>query len=243
MTKTPDLRKQIEQNRIAISNCLSGSGTVKRLHNINWLRHQISYEEPRMLFHVPAKNQAPLLDYNCMRNIADTYDFIVDDTNLATKIDPRTICDIHAKLCHNTNIGGGTLRTTGKILEIYVNGERMHAPDQYLIPYSLNDITYKLSIPDSSPLTKAFALHYDLIALQPFDDYNKRTARMVMNWWLVQNGYRPIAFNYSSDKHAYRDAITQCANGNTKAYQAYMYSCMLRTQNDILKILKKSRIM
>ncbi|MDE6478160.1 MAG: Fic family protein, partial [Alphaproteobacteria bacterium] len=241
--KTPDLRKQIEHNREIISQKLTGSGTVKRLHNINWLRHQISYEEPRTLFHVPAKSQAPLLDYNCMKNIGDAYDFIVDESHTDIVIDANAVRQIHAMLCANTNIDGGALRTTGKILEIQVNGQRMHAPDTCMVPYLLGETTYKMLNDKHSPITRAFNIHYDLIALQPFDDFNKRTARMIMNWVLVQNGYRPITFNYPSDKRDYRTAIAECANGNTKAYNAYMYSCMLRTQHDIIKILKKARIL
>ena len=39
MTKTPKFKKQIEENRKTISKMLSGADTVKRLNNLNWIRH------------------------------------------------------------------------------------------------------------------------------------------------------------------------------------------------------------
>lgn len=240
MTKTPKTKIEIEQNRQIITKMLSGAGTHKRLNNVNWLRHEIAYVEPRTLFYIPNKEQTPYIDYNNMKNIGDAYDYIIDNPNQI--IDATEICRIHSMLCANTHIQGGIFRSTPKILEITVNGKRMHAPDAYEIPSQMNEIIYKMNnTPDI--LTRAFNIHYDLIALQPFDDFNKRTSRLVMNWVLVQGGYRPIVFNQRSDKQRYKEAISQCANGNYRAYAHYMSACLLRTQKEIIKLLKKSRIL
>lgn len=240
MTKTPKTKVQIEENRQIITKMLSGANTHKRLNNVNWLRHEIAYVEPRTLFYVPNKEQVPYLDYNSMKNIGEAYDYIID--NPGRIIDATEICRIHSMLCANTHIQGGVFRNTSKVLEIYVNGQRMHTPDAMQIPSLLNEITFKLNdTPDA--LTRAFNIHYELIALQPFDDFNKRTARLIMNWALVQAGYRPIVFNQPSDKQKYKEAITQYANDNYRAYASYMSSCLLRTQKEIIKLLKKSRIL
>ena len=111
------------------------------------------------------------------------------------------------------------------------------------IPTLLNDIVFKSQDPKIPILNRAFELHYDLIALQPFDDFNKRTSRLVMNWFLIQNGYRPIVFNKPADKNKYIQSIIARASGDIKTYNNYMYSCMLRTQNEIIKLLKKSKVL
>lgn len=240
MTKTPKLKKLIEQNRDQISEMLSGSGTLKRLNNVNWLRHEISYKEPRTLFYIPTKEQTPYLDYNCMKNLGDAYDYIIENPNKI--IDASEICKIHSILCANTHIQGGVFRTTSKVLEITVNGNRVHAPEYHEIPSRLNEVVFKLNNTER-PLNRAFNVHYDLIMLQPFDDFNKRTARLIMNWVLIQDGYRPIVFNRPTDKQKYKEAITNYASGNPKAYAAYMSECMLRTQNDIIKLLTKSKVL
>lgn len=241
MTKRSKYIKQIEENRIIITNKLFDAASVKRLNNINWLRHEISYTEPRILFQVSKKEQVYHLDFNCMNNIGIAYDYTVKHTDNTVHIDGNEICKLHSLLCNNTYIDGGKFRTTSKILEMTVNGKRMHAPEAHNIPHLLNDIVYKIHNDTKDILYRAFDAHYELIVLQAFDDFNKRTARLVMNWILVQNGYRPIVFNKPSDKQKYKEAIKTYAEGNKKEYYEYMLSCMYRTQQDIIKLLNKSK--
>lgn len=231
----------IEENKKQITNLLSGSDTTKRLNNMNWLRHEISYTEPKTLFYIPQKEQLPYLDYNSMKNIGDAYDYILEHPQKA--ITPIEICKIHSILCTSTHIQGGLFRTCDKILEIRIKGERIHAPDAGEISYRLTELIFKLKDDKIPALNRAFDVHYELIALQPFDDFNKRTARLIMNWFLIQNGYRPIVFNHTSDKQKYINAFTCRTNGDIKSYNQYMYNCMIRTQNEIIKLLKKSKIL
>ncbi len=239
MTRTARLKNRIEYNREIITYMLSGTETVKRLNNVNWLRHEISYTEPRTLFFVPSKEQQPYLDFNCMRNLGLAYDYILE--NQHQDIDEKAILDIHSILCSNTHIDGAHYRSTNKIIEIMVNGQRMHAPDPAYIQPGINDIIYNYKNSKDDVLHRAFKIHYELIALQPFDDFNKRTARLIMNWALIQGGYRPIVFNRRADKSKYKESIANYASGDKRAYYAYMQSCMLRTQEDIIKLLTKSK--
>lgn len=239
MTKTPKLKNRIEYNREIITYMLSGTESIKRLNNVNWLRHEISYTEPRTLFFVPAKEQQPYLDFNCMRNLGLAYDYILENQN--QPIDERAILNIHGILSTNTHIDGARYRSSNKIIEIKVNGERMRAPGPECVQGQMNEILYAYNNSKDDILHRAFKIHYQLIALQPFDDFNKRTARLIMNWVLIQAGYRPIVFNRRNDKQKYKDAIARYAAGDKRAYYTYMQQCMLRTQEDIIKLLTKSR--
>ena len=241
MTKTPKFKKQIEENRIKITQMLSGADTVKRLNNLNWVRHEISDTEPKMLFYMPTKQQLHYLDFNSMRNLGEAYDYII--SNQDQTIDISEICKIHSILCTGTHIQGGLFRTTKKIIEININGHRVHAPDASEILPQINEIVFKMHDTSIDPLTRAFNAHYDLVMLQPFDDFNKRTSRLIMNWILIQNGYRPVIFNQRTDKQKYRDAIIAGASGNQKAYIAYMSSCLVRTQKEIISLLRNSKML
>lgn len=239
MTKTPNIRHSIATYRETLTAMLSGAETVKRLNSLNWLRHEIAFVEPKKLFSQKSE-QVTFLDFTNMANIGTAYDYIVNHPT--TEITSDEIRRIHGILCNGTNIDGGTLRTTNKVIEITVNGERMRAPDAREVEYLLNQIAYNIRTSRQETLNKAYRAHYELIALQPFDDFNKRTARMIMNWILIQGGYRPITFNKSSDKIDYKEAIRNCAEGHEKAYRAYMDACLLRTQKMILNQLRKSKI-
>ena len=238
--KKASTKSSIERNRATITSMTSGGSTVKRLNNINWIRHELSWTEPRTLFQLPTKQQATQLDFNNMKNIGTAYDYVIE--NAHTPITVIEIYKIHSILCENTNIQGGMPRTTNKVMRLSSSGCRFHAPDAYEITGRMNEIVYQLNNPAQDTLTRAFMAHYDLIALQPFDDFNKRTARMVMNWILIQGGYRPIIFNKTADKQRYIAAIAAMTTGDRKTYMSYMCQTLRRTQNDIIKQLNKSKV-
>ncbi len=249
--KSNDLMVQIEQNRKKLTEMLSGAGTFKRINNLNWLRHEMSYTEPRTLFQ-PPKGSKPTdwLDYTYMKNAESAYDkiatFFCAEHVAGAKITIQDVYDIHRVLTNNTHmqISGGILRDSTKVLNIRRDdGTRVYAPDANEVEFLLNETIYKLNKSNKSPVIKAFDVHYEMILLQPFEDFNKRTARAVMNMYLVQNGYRPVVFNAKSDHSEYINAIAARTNGDTSAYMQYMMKCMIRTQNKLIKVIQKSKIM
>lgn len=229
-------KQQIALKRAELDTCFDSFSSVKRTNNLNWLRRQIAFEEPQMLCPVSKAN----LDETSMSNIATTYDYIME--NKALEINIEDIRIIHAKLCSNTNIDGYNFRTTNCKLRMSIDGMTYNAPDYSVIDYELRQIIYRMNHSTRDILTRAYDVHYEIIMLQPFDDFNKRTARMIMNWLLLQNGYRPIAFNKRSDKSAYIQALQSRASGDKRAYSEYMAQCQLRTQEQILKHLRDSKI-
>lgn len=239
-SKILSIQEAVEQNKRIISGKLSGSN-IKKLNNLNWLRHEISYTEPKILFYLPIKEQSPFFDYSCTKGIGDAYDYILEHKN-DQKITASTVCDIHYLIAQETNVLAGRYRNTEKIIEISINGARIHTPDPLMIPQLLDNLLYEYSQSTKPAPLRAFDLHYNLLMLHPFDDFNKRTSRMVMNLSLLQNGYRPIVFNQKSDKENYRKAISKMANGDAKSYYKYMYNVMKASQEQMIAKLKISNI-
>lgn len=238
-TKRLSVPEQIEQNKQIISKQLSGSN-VKRLNNLNWIRHEISYTEQQILFIKPTAQQQNFFDYSCSKGLGEAYDYIIDKKN--DDITSSGVRQVHYLICHETYIQPGTYRQNTNILDIYVNGVRIYAPDSYYVPSLMEKTIYDWKNSKKSDPMRAFDLHYDIIMLQPFDDCNKRTARIVMNWALVLSGYRPIIFNRKSDKENYIKAIKNMAMGDSKSYYKYMYDCMKHSQQQIIEQLKRSKI-
>lgn len=229
------VKQQIIQKRNELDASFDDFSTVKRINNFNWLRRQIAYEEPQALLPVHKKH----LDETNMSNIATAYDYIVE--HIDQEISVEAIRNLHHILCRDTNIDGYKFRTMDCKLRISVNDMDYHAPDYHFIEYELSQIVYNLNHSKRDILTRAYDVHYEIIMLQPFDDFNKRTARLIMNWVLLQNGYRPIAFNKRGDKTDYIASLTARANGNKRQYTDYMSKCQLRTQRAILKQLHDSK--
>ena len=235
MTKTPKIKLQLEQNRQIITKMLSGVGTHKRLNNFNWLRHEIAYVEPRTLFYVPNKQQDPYLDYNSMSNFNDAWEYILRHKH--TTIDNYQIRHIHELLAKNTDIQGGVYR----ISDAYIEQLNMHVPPYAILVQRLGDIEYNISNKSVPTLTRAFDAHYDIFINQLFNDFNKRTARLIMNWILIQGGYTPVVFNKKTDKANYMNALRSRANGDNEAYSSYMHECLARTQKEIITMIKNAR--
>lgn len=237
--KVPSIQECVELNKQKISHRLSGSN-IKRLNNLNWLRHEISWNEPRILFYLPQSQQAPYFDYSCTKGLGEAYDYI---TNKEHKdITPSAIRDIHYLVANETNVSAGVYRQSPKILEITINGARVHAPDYTMVAQMVENAIFEWKNSTKPDPLRAFDLHYNLIMIQPFEDYNKRVSRMVMNWALVLCGYRPIVFNRQSDKESYRKAIINMAKGDAKSYYKYMYAVMKSSQDQVIAQLKSSNI-
>ena len=231
------IKEQIIQKRYELDEVFDSFSSTKRTRNLYWLRRQIAVEEPKTL----CPHQAKDLDDTSMANIAVAYDYIIQ--NVKKEITFEEIRNIHYILCKDTHIDGYNFRTANARLQLSATNIAYNAPDSSMIEYNLRQIAYHLNNSKRDVLTRAYDVHYELIMLQPFDDFNKRTARLIMNWVLLQNGYRPIAFNKREDKYGYIQAICDRHNGDKRAYTDYMAKCQLRTQKSILKHLQDSKML
>ena len=244
MKTTKQLRENIKSYRTQIEKYASGPNNVRRLNNMNWVRFRITAVEPRVLFQ--SSNDENKIDYTYMHKIDNVYDYVnqFQDRPTRHQLDINDVINMHVMFTAHTNMEwiGGQYRRDDKILNIIVDGTRMHAIDAGLVPYTLNNIIYNANTGRASILDRAFNLHYEIIALQPFEDCNKRLARAVMNLFLVLNQMPMIFFDNKKDKSGYIDAFSARANGRNKEYTEYMLSVAERSYRNILKKIKESKI-
>lgn len=244
METKKQLRENIKMYRAQIDMYASGPNNVRRLNSMNWVRYRITSVEPKVLFQ--SSKDESRIDYTYMRNIHDVYDYINQFQDRPTKhqLDICDIINMHKLFTAHTNMEyvGGIYRTDTKLLNIMVNDKRMHAIDAQFVPYTMNNIVYRANTSKSSILDRAFDLHYEIIATQPFDDCNKRLARAAMNLFLVLNKMPMIFFDNKKDKSAYIDAFAARANGQNKKYTEYMLNVAERSYRGILRNIKHSKI-
>lgn len=225
-------KEKIELNRKAIDLLMRSS--AKDIASINMLRHEISAVEPKILSKAQQKEMSPnnrmtFFDWTNLKNIGTAYDYILKHKR--TNIDRYEITEIQKILAKNTDVPSGYRFAATKVLGEY-------APSVEQIYYKMEQIEYHLHDETYPVLTRAFDTHFDIIMTQPYYDYNKRTARLIMNWFLIQNGYRPIIFNKKNDSVEYTAALHSRIDGDRRAYTEYMESSMLHTQKQIIKLLK-----
>lgn len=244
MTTRTNVRESIKSYRTQISQYASGPNNVRRLNNTYWVRYRMVSIEPTILFQ--SANDKTKIDYTYIHNINDVYNYInqFQDRPTQHRLSVEDIKNMHKLFTAHTHMEwvGGKYRTDDKILNIAVDGSRMYASDATMVPYALNDIVYKINTSKAGIFDRAFDLHYEIIALQPFDDCNKRVARAAMNLFLVLNQMPMIFFDNREDKHAYINAFAARANGRNKEYTSYMLHVTERSYRSILHNIKQSKI-
>ncbi len=75
--------------------------------------------------------------------------------------------------------------------------------------------------PETHPLLLAAEFHYKFIRIHPFDDGNGRTARILMNFILMKNGYPPVIIK-TKDKDNYIAALQQSDAGMIVPFFEYI---------------------
>lgn len=74
---------------------------------------------------------------------------------------------------------------------------------------------------DTNPIILAAAFHYRFISIHPFDDGNGRTARILMNFILMQFAYPPVIIK-TENKQNYFAALRQADAGLIAAFVEYI---------------------
>lgn len=227
--------KKLEMKKILIDECKKlneflNENPILKARYIGWVKHELMLETKILFPKDLYKSNYELtnsLDYTNIINQTKAIDYIIK--NLNSKIDIIEIIKIHQILCDKTDVQGGAFRQKETIL----GKLNICPPKPQFIPYKLDDIVNNLQNPAVCPFKIAIQAHYDIVATQAFNDFNKRVARLIMNWILLQNKMYPVIFNKKSDNTNYRAAI--------KDYKIYycefMLSSTLRTTQEISKIL------
>ena len=237
MTKTERLLEKIDTYKPIVQPILHTTDAQRETF-INFMKHESGIEAENL---IPEKlsrtEKKAFIDYTSIENTARAWEFILSAPR-NTRIDTYQIRDLHKMLCNNTeNYMGGLYRLSDSY------ALRRQSPNYARILYKMDDIQYKLSDAYPSnihPVLRAIEVHSDLIETQPFNDFNKRTARLIMNWFLIKNGYTPIIFDAPTDKAEYMESIRANLDGDTEKYTKYMLESMLRTQRDIITVIRNN---
>lgn len=87
----------------------------------------------------------------------------------------------------------------------------------------------------------ASLLHYRFVRIHPFDDGNGRTARLLMNYSLLQNGF-PLVVIKSTEKKSYLSALNRADAGDMNAFAEYIATQVLWSLEISIKAAKGESI-
>jgi Fic family protein len=92
-----------------------------------------------------------------------------------------------------------------------------------------------------NPILLAAEFHYKFITIHPFDDGNGRTARILMNFVLMQYGYPPVIIK-TEDKENYFATLRQADAGTFEPFLNYITSNLIHSLELMIKGLNGESI-
>ncbi len=92
-----------------------------------------------------------------------------------------------------------------------------------------------------NPILVASEFHYKFIRIHPFDDGNGRTARIMMNFILLQNGFPPVIIK-TDDKVNYFSVLRQADAGVLEPFIEYIAENLVRSLELMIKGVKGESI-
>lgn len=92
----------------------------------------------------------------------------------------------------------------------------------------LNWLNQKVKEENVNPIFVAAEFHYRFIRIHPFDDGNGRTARILMNFILMQFGFPPVIIK-TEDKAHYFAALQMADAGNIETFINYIAQNLVRS--------------
>lgn len=125
----------------------------------------------------------------------------------------REILKIHETILRGIDDGNaGRYRS----IAVRISGSTVVLPNPVKVPDLMARMMEEITGPQQAhPVELAAEAHYRLVTIHPFTDGNGRTARLLMNLILMQNGYPPALIR-KRDRLRYIQSLEQAQLGGSK---------------------------
>ena len=141
-------------------------------------------------------------------NHAEAIDYIRDFAKISVEISESTIKQIHALILHGIDReNAGRYRS----VPVRISGSSHVPPQPYQLAEQMEEFMSRFKEMEAQgmhPVLVAAFLHEVLVRIHPFIDGNGRTSRLLMNLYLLRNGYTIVNLKGSDDvRRIYYDAL------------------------------------
>lgn len=225
----PDLVKNLEQWFIVeltyTSNAIEGN-TLTRKETAVVVEKGLTVSGKSLVEHLEATNHASALQTVLKLAEGKTKD-----------LTEHAILDIHETILKGIDDGNaGHYRT----IPVRISGSMVILPNPVKVPNLMTRFTKDITgARNWHPVALAAEAHYQLVTIHPFVDGNGRTARLLMNLILMQNGYPPALIR-KRDRLRYIKSLEQAQLGGSKEdYHRIVAAAVDRSFDVYLKALSQ----
>ena len=218
-----NLREWFKIELTYTSNAIEGN-TLSRAETALVVEKGLTVEGKTLREHLEAVNHAQAFDWVVQRI----------HTNKQT-IAENTILDLHQQILQKIDdTNAGRYRT----VPVRIAGSTVIMPNAMKVPELMEKFISWLQKNNDHPLTSAIDAHFKLVSIHPFIDGNGRTARLLMNLLLMQEGYPPAIIR-KEDRRQYIASIEKAQlGGSLSDYYALMYRAIDRSFDIYLHTLE-----
>jgi len=183
------------------SNAIEGN-TLTRRETAVVLEKGLTVSGKSLVEHLEATNHAKALQMVLQLAQGKTED-----------LTEHTILNLHEAILRGIDDGNaGCYRS----IAVRISGSMVVLPNPVKVPDLMARLTREIvRAQNSHPVELAAEAHYQLVTIHPFVDGNGRTARLLMNLILMQNGYPPALIR-KRDRLRYIKSLEQAQIGGSK---------------------------
>ncbi len=162
----------------------------------------------------------PLREHFEAINHQKAFEFLEGITRKESRITEQTIKEIHRIIQSGIDDQyAGRYRD----MNVRILGAAKSPPRFEKVPERMEDFVKRIN---SNPeklniLEMAAYLHYNLVEIHPFTDGNGRTARLLMNLFLMGHGY-PVTMVLKVDRKRYYECLRKADQGDMKPFTDFM---------------------
>lgn len=186
----------------------------------------------------------PLKDHVEAINGAKAYDLMLDMARNQRPITRNTLLAVHAVICAAEDHAGAFRDEPN-----YIFGSKHVTPNWRKVSELIDQMfeRYQGDLESKHPVMTGAILHFDLVTIHPFKDGNGRTARLLNNLHLIQNGYPPVLLDPAKDKPEYFKVLEtgqlqgEPGIGDPTPLVGYMTGMEARALKDYLHVLEETR--
>lgn len=186
---------------------------ISQVYNSNAIEgNKLSLRETELILNGLVINDRPLKDEVEARSLANATEYLYSLIDGREPLTKRTLLEIHGLILEGIpNINGGQFRRE----DVQIKNSD-HKPPSFLTVESHVDLLFQWMNRNAhkyQPLVMASILHHWLTWIHPFSDGNGRTARLFLDFYLLQKGYPEVIVKIS-DRDDYYDSLILADSGN-----------------------------
>lgn len=182
----------------------------------------------------------PFKDYLEAVNLAEAIEFVEELVNEQEALTEKNLKKIHylvLKGIDKENKFAGVYRS----VPVMISGSQHEPTQPYMIQPEMENLFYWYNENKDilHPVELASLFHFKFVYIHPFIDGNGRTARLLMNFILMQYGFPPaiVKAEHEARSKYYNTLEIASTTGDTKSFVQFIADCAKATLEKYLKYI------